>query len=43
MYYVYIIESLVDGDFYKGSTADYLKRLEQHNNVESTYTRTKMP
>jgi len=34
MYYVYILESLVDGDFYKGSTEDYLKRLERHNNGE---------
>ena len=26
MYYVYMLESLADGDFYKGSTTDYLKR-----------------
>jgi putative endonuclease len=43
MYYVYIIESLVDGDLYKGSTSIYQKRLEQHNNGESSFTRTKMP
>ena len=43
MHYVYIIESFVDGDFYKGSTEDYQKRLEQHNNGESQFTRTKMP
>ncbi len=43
MYYVYIIESQIDSDLYKGSTGDYLKRLEQHNNGESKFTSTKMP
>ncbi|MBS1654776.1 MAG: GIY-YIG nuclease family protein [Bacteroidetes bacterium] len=43
MYYVYIIESLTDGDLYKGSTNDYRKRLEQHNKGLSRFTKTKMP
>ena len=43
MYYVYIIESLINGDYYKGSTSDYLKRLESHNKGESKFTRSKMP
>ncbi len=43
MHYVYILESLVDGDFYKGSTEDYAKRLLQHNNGESQFTKVKMP
>ena len=43
MYYVYILESLLDGDFYKGYTSDYIKRVEQHNNGESDFTKTKMP
>jgi putative endonuclease len=43
MYYVYILESLVDGDFYKGSSSDYIKRLAEHNNGESQFTRSKMP
>ena len=43
MYYVYILESRVDGDFYKGSTEDYLKRLDEHNTGQSNFTRTKMP
>ena len=43
MYYVYILESLVDGSYYKGTTEDYLKRLNQHNNGESQYTSTKKP
>jgi putative endonuclease len=42
-YYVYILESMVDGDFYKGSTHDYVKRLEEHNSGTSKFTRTKMP
>ncbi len=43
MYYVYILESLVDGDFYKDSTENYIKRLNEHNNGESQFTRSKMP
>ena len=43
MYFVYILESEVDGDYYKGFTTDYLKRLEQHNNRESNYTKSKIP
>ena len=43
MYYVYILESLIDGDYYKGSTEDYDKRLIQHNNGESQFTKSKMP
>jgi len=43
MYYVYVLESLVDGDFYKGSTENYIKRLNEHNNGESQFTRSKMP
>ena len=43
MYYVYILESIKDGDYYKGSTANYVKRLEQHNTGKSSFTKTKMP
>ena len=43
MYYVYILESLVDGDFYKGCSENYEKRLEEHNSGHSQFTRTKMP
>ncbi len=43
MYYVYIIESLVDGDYYKGISANYLKRLEEHNSGQSKFTKSKMP
>ncbi len=43
MFYVYILESGIDGDFYKGSTEDYVKRLAEHNRGESQFTRSKMP
>jgi putative endonuclease len=43
MYYVYILESLSNGDYYKGSTENYLKRLEEHNKGESQYTRGLCP
>lgn len=42
MYYVYILESLIDGDFYKGFTENYKRRLT-HNNGKSKFTRTKRP
>ena len=42
-HYVYIIESVQDGTFYKGYSQDPLKRLQQHNQGESKYTFGKMP
>ncbi len=43
VHYFYIIESLVDGSYYKGVTQDPLLRLKRHNNGESTYTSRKCP
>ena len=43
MYYVYILESLSNGDYYKGRTENYLKRFEEHNRGESQYTRSQCP
>jgi putative endonuclease len=43
MYFVYIIESLMDGDFYKGCSENYQRRLEEHNRGESKFTRCKLP
>ena len=43
MFYVYIIESITNGVFYKGSTSDYLRRLDEHNNNKNIYTRNKGP
>ena len=38
MHYCYILKSLISGQYYIGSTHDYNKRLESHNNgdVKST-------
>ena len=43
MYYVYILESLENGDLYKGSSENYLKRFEEHNSGKSDYTRNHRP
>ena len=43
MWFVYIIESLKDGDWYKGCTQDCLKRLDQHNKGLSSFTKSKCP
>ncbi len=42
MFYTYIIENNV-GIFYKGSTSDFKKRVEQHNAGISTFTKNKGP
>lgn len=42
-FYVYILQSKVDGTFYKGFTSNYKKRLISHNNGENNYTSGKIP
>ena len=42
-YYVYIIQSLMDGSYYVGSTQDLSERLERHNQGRSQYTKSKRP
>ena len=42
-FYVYIIQSQVDGSYYKGFTENPNNRLLQHNAGESSYTSRKMP
>jgi putative endonuclease len=42
-YYVYILKSLKDGTFYKGSSEQPLERLLQHNQGKSKYTSHKIP
>ena len=42
-YYVYIIQSKVDGSFYKVFSEDPYKRPEQHNNGDGRYTSAKAP
>ena len=43
MFYVYILQSGVDESFYIGFTENLEKRLNQHNNGESSYTSRKIP
>jgi putative endonuclease len=40
---VYILQSEVDGDYYKGVTQNIEKRLLEHNSGESKFTSTKLP
>src|SRR4030095_2131909 len=42
-YYFYIIQSLVDATFYKGSSKHPGKRLIQHNEKKCKYTSKKVP
>jgi putative endonuclease len=42
-YFVYIIESTIDGTLYKGFTTDYEKRVNDHNAGLSQYTSPKCP
>lgn len=42
-FYVYIIQSELDGSYYKGSSENYLKRLVEHNEGKSRYTARKKP
>ncbi len=42
-HYVYILQSELDGSFYKGYTSNTALRLQQHNNRESVYTAGKVP
>ena len=42
-YYTYILKSRKDGKLYTGSTKDLRKRLKQHNDGLSTYTKGRGP
>ena len=43
MFYVYILKSLKDGSLYVGSTGDLKKRVNEHNNGNAKYSKTKRP
>ena len=43
MYCVYILKSLKDNSQYIGYTADLKKRIMEHNNGLSNYTKSKKP
>jgi len=42
-WYIYIIQSITDGDYYKGISENVEKRLAEHNAGLSTFTSTKSP
>jgi putative endonuclease len=42
-WFVYILKSDKDGDYYKGITEDIQRRLDERNSGESFFTATKMP
>jgi putative endonuclease len=42
-FYVYILQSEVDGSYYKGISEDYYERVRQHNSELSHYASRKIP
>ena len=38
MFYAYVLKSLKNGRFYTGSTNNIKRRLNEHNNGQTTYT-----
>jgi putative endonuclease len=43
MHYVYILQSLKDGNLYTGYTADLRRRIEEHNNKAQRSTHNRAP
>lgn len=43
MFYVYVLQSKLNGRFYTGSTNDLRKRLKLHNDGKSNYTKKHKP
>lgn len=43
MFYVYVLKSGFDGNFYIGHTADLRKRLAEHNRGKIASTRKRIP
>ncbi len=43
MFYAYILKSLKDGTYYKGSTDNLQKRIKQHNSGKVKYTKGHLP
>lgn len=43
MFYTYVLQSEVDGNFYTGCTKDLKLRFEQHNNGKVESTRDRRP
>jgi len=42
-WYLYILKSKTDGDFYKGISEDVYRRLQEHNDGLSQFTSSKGP
>jgi len=42
-YFVYILRSLKDLNYYTGYTIDFERRLNQHNNGQVTSTKNRIP
>ena len=43
MYYLYILQSLSDGNLYTGITIDIKRRLKEHNNGKNISTKGRRP
>lgn len=43
MFYTYVLQSNKNYTLYTGSTKDLRKRLKQHNNLESSFTKKHAP
>lgn len=43
MFYLYIIQSELDGSYYVGSTHDIKRRLKEHNGKSAHFTSKKKP
>jgi putative endonuclease len=42
-YYAYVLQSEIDGSFYKGHTENLENRLNQHNSGKTISTKQKVP
>lgn len=42
-YYIYVLQSLKDGNWYTGYTNNLKKRLKQHNNGKNISTKNRRP
>ncbi len=42
-YFIYVLQSLKDGDFYTGFSDDVIKRVKKHNDGKVTSTKYRTP
>jgi putative endonuclease len=43
MFFAYVIQTEIDGSFYKGHCEDLQKRLQQHNSGQTQSIKSKIP